>query len=146
MLVSLLASIASGEVSQVVARARKALVAYLVAGVLCLVGIGFLVGAGYIYLADQVGDLEAALWFAGGFVLLGLIVVIGHRLASRARKRRVARRRSSDMRGLAGAAALAALPIILSSRKGLLGLAAPIAAAAAYAIYRENNPGDPRRR
>ena len=46
MLASLIASFASGETVLAVRRARRAAVAYLLAGLAALCGVGFLVGAG----------------------------------------------------------------------------------------------------
>lgn len=111
-LAALIASVVSGEASEAVGRARTAAIVYLLAGLLALCGVGFLIGAGFVALARELGTLEAALWFGGGFLALAVILVVGHRLAARARAREAAKRRQSEVKAVAGAAALAMLPAL----------------------------------
>lgn len=145
MLASLLASLASGETLQAIRRARRAAVAYLVAGVASLCGAGFLIGALYIYVSDRYGSLETSIGFGVGFIVLALLVLLVNRLTAETRAKRVAERRKSDLTALGIATAIAALPTLARSRVGLGALLAPALAAAAYAIYRENRRR-PRRR
>lgn len=145
MLASLLASLASGETVVALRRARRAAVVYLLSGVLALCGIGFLVGALYIWLAARYGRLETALMFGFGFIVLALIILLVDRITSRSRARRAAERRKSDFTALGVTAALAVLPGLLRSRAGAGVLAAPLLAALGYAIYRENRRPRPRR-
>jgi hypothetical protein len=143
-LASLIASVASGEAAHAMRRAREAAIAYLLAGAAVICGIGFLVGAGYIWTAEQIGSIEAALAFGVGFlVLAGLVLVIYH-FAARRKHQREARRRNKDMAMVAATSALAVLPALLRRRIGLGAVAVPAAAAVAYAIFRENTrkPGD----
>lgn len=140
MLASLIASFASGETLLALRRARRAAIAYALAGVALLCGAGFLVAAFYIWTVRRYGAIEAALGFGLGFLILGAIVLIVHRITTGARARRAAKRRSSDMTTIAVASALAVLPTILRGKAGLGTLAAPAVAALAYAIYRENRP------
>ncbi len=139
-LASLIASIVSGEASEAVARARRKAIAYLVAGLLLLCGIGFLIVAGFIATAREIGTMEAALAFAAGFIVVALLLLGIHALASQARERRIAKRRKSEAKALAGAAAVAMLPTLLASRKGGLALVLPAVAALAWAVMRENAP------
>lgn len=146
---TLIASIVSGEASETMASARRAALFYAAAAVLVLCGVGFLVGAGFILLSREIGSLAAALWFGGGFVLAGLILVMIHRVMARARARQAAQRRSSEMAAVASAAAFAALPALLAGRGRAAALMAPVIAGLAFAVYRENRPrarkGDPAR-
>lgn len=144
MLASLIASFASGETVVALRRARQAAIAYVLAAMASLCGIGFLIGAGYIWTARRYGSLEASLVFGIGFLLLAGIVLVIHRLAMDRRRRREIRRRNKDMTNIAIASAIAAVPTLLRSKAGLGTLVAPALAAAAYAIYRENS-GKPRR-
>lgn len=147
MLASLLAGLATGETAMALRRARSAAIAYALAALLALCGLGFLVGASYIWTAGRIGHIEAALAFGGGFILLSLIVLLIHRLSAGSRRRRAAERRKSDLTAVGIATALAALPVLLRSKGGLGVLAAPAIAMAAYAIWRENSgssPDDPR--
>lgn len=136
MLATLIASVASGEAAAAAGNAKRALIAYLVAGLLALAGIGFLLIAGFVALADEIGVMAAALWLGGGFLALALLIVAVHRIAASLRRRRIARRRRSEAAAMAGAAALAALPAMLAGR-GRLALLAPVIGVIGYAIYRE---------
>ncbi|HEY6631166.1 MAG TPA: hypothetical protein VIZ90_06925, partial [Rhizobiaceae bacterium] len=125
MLASLLASLASGETLQAIRRARRAAVAYLVAGVASLCGAGFLIGALYIYVSDRYGSLETSIGFGVGFIVLALLVLLVNRLTAETRAKRVAERRKSDLTALGIATAIAALPTLARSRVGLGALLAP---------------------
>jgi hypothetical protein len=144
MLASLIASFASGETVVALRRARQAAIAYVLAAVAALCGIGFLIGAGYIWTARHYGSLEASLAFGIGFLLLAGIVLVIHRLVMDRRRQREIRRRNKDMTNIAIASAIAAVPTLLRSKAGLGTVVAPALALAAYAIYRENS-GKPRR-
>lgn len=138
MLASLLAGLASGETVMALRRARRAAITYLLAGAAALCGVGFLVGALYIWLAERLGRVEAALLLGVLFILLALFVLLVDRLTAKERGRRAAQRRKSDLAALGVAAALGALPGLTRSRAGLAALVGPAVAVIAYAIYREN--------
>lgn len=135
---SLIAGLASGETVAALHRARLAAVAYALAGLTALCGLGFLVGAGYIWAARRYGSLEAALGFGAGFLILSGLILLIFRLSAESRAQRRARRRNADMTALGVTAALAALPVLLRSKGGLGAILGPAAALVAYAIYREN--------
>ncbi|QPC85714.1 hypothetical protein GA830_02425 [Mesorhizobium sp. NBSH29] len=137
MLATLLASLASGETVAAVRRLRRTAVAYAVAGVLLLICGGFLVGAGYIWLAQRYGLIEAALIIAGGFFVLAMLVLLVNKVSSGVRRRYAKRRRKSELATIGTAAALAALPSLL--RGGKASFLVPPAALIAYLIYRENS-------
>lgn len=141
-LASLIAAIVSGEALEAVARARRTAVVYALAGLLVLLGAGFMLGAGFLVTAREIGTLPAALWFGGGFLVLGLLVVGVDKLAAKARSRREAQRRREEARAVASAAAVALLPTLLASRARGLVLVLPAAAALAYGVWRENRPRD----
>ena len=107
-LATLIASIASGEAADAAGRARRAVVAYAMAGLLAFAGLVFLTVAGFIALADRIGPLAAALWMGGGFLLVALVIVLVHRIAASMRARSAARRRRSEASAMASAAAIAA--------------------------------------
>ena len=139
MLASLIASLASGETVVAIRRARRAAIVYLLAGVAGLCGVGFLIGALYIWLSDRYGRLETALGFGVGFIVLALLILLVHRLTAGSRARRAAERRKSDFTAVGVAAALAALPALTRSRAGIGALLVPALAVIGYAIYRENS-------
>lgn len=140
MLATLIASIASGEATEAVRRVRSAVIAYVLMAVAGLCGVGFLIGAGFSATAQVLGTVYAALAFAGGFIVLAILVLIIHRIGQRARRRQIARRRAEDARAMAQTAAMVVLPALIA-RGGVGSLVAPVLAFAAYAIYRENMPG-----
>lgn len=143
MLASLIASVVSGEASEAFGRARSALLVYAFAGLLALVGIGFLVGAGFVAVADEIGTIATALWFGGGALVLALLILLVHRIVSRVRMRRVAQRRRTEIKAVAGATVLAMLPTLLAGRGRGLALVVAALAALGYAVWRENSkPGD----
>lgn len=142
LLASLISGFATGETLAVVRRARTAAIVYALAGLAAFCGLGFLVGAAYIWTAAHYGSLAAALGFGFGFLVLAGLILLIHRLTSGARARREARRRSADMKTIGIAAALALLPALLKGKSGLGVVLGPAVALAAYAIYRENvKPG-----
>jgi undecaprenyl pyrophosphate phosphatase UppP len=145
MLASLIASLASGETVVAIRRARRAAIVYLLAGAAGLIGLGFLIGALYIWLAERYGRVETALGFGIGFIVLALLILLIHRLTAGSRAKRAAERRKSDLTAMGVAAALAVLPGLMRSRAGLGTLIAPALAVVAYAIYRENSKPKPDR-
>lgn len=138
MLGSLIASVVSGEATATVARARRALVVYAAAGILFLCGAGFLLGAAFVAVADEIGAVPAALWFGGGFVLIALILLLVHRVSARVRAKNTAQRRQAEMRAVASTAAIALLPTLLASRGRTFALLAPALAGFGWAVWREN--------
>lgn len=137
-LVSLISALASGEVASALQRARTAAIFYGFAGVLALCGVGFLIGAAYIWTAARYGSLAASLGFGVGFLVLAGIIVIVQKLTTSLRARRRARKRKADMTAVGVTAALALLPALARSKGGLGAILAPALALTAYAIYREN--------
>ncbi len=144
MLASLLATVSSLDASRAARRFRRALIDYAFAGVTFVIGLGFLVAAAFIWTADRYGSLAAALGFGAGFIGVSAVIMMVHRIvvARRARRRRE-QERADQLRSVATAAAVAAVPALVR-QAGLFGtLLLPLAAAAAYAIFRENTRRDP---
>jgi undecaprenyl pyrophosphate phosphatase UppP len=139
MLASLIASLASGETVVAIRRARRTAIVYLLAGMAGLCGVGFLIGALYIWLSERYGRLETAIGFGVGFIVLAALILLVHRLTAGSRARQAAERRKSDLTAVGVAAALAALPGLTRSRAGLGALIVPALAVIGYAIYRENS-------
>ena len=109
MLASLIAAFASGEAMKIVHRAKVTAIAYALAGLCGLCGLGFLVGAGYIAASRRYGSLEAAIGFGVGFIVIALLILAIRAIAARSRARR-ARRRGVDLAAIAGVAAMSVLP------------------------------------
>jgi hypothetical protein len=135
MLASLIGAFVSGEALDAVQRAKAAAIAYVLAGLFFLTGVGFVVGAGYIAAAREFGSITAAVAFGVGFLLLAAIILAVRSILSSTRRRRN-RQRGVDLATIAGVAAVTGLPLLVK-RGGVVALLAPVAALAAYAIYRE---------
>ena len=141
-LISLISGLASGEAVAAIRRARMAAILYGLAGVFALCGVGFLIGAAYIWVAARYGPLATSLGFGIGFLLIAGLIVVIHKLTSGMRARRSARRRKADMTAMGITAAIALLPALARSKGGFGAVVAPAIALLAYAIYRENaKPG-----
>ena len=111
---------------------------YGLAAVFALCGVGFLIGAAYIWLAARYGPLATSLGFGIGFLVIAGLILAIHKLTTSMRSRRRARRRQADMTALGVTAALALLPALARSKAGLGAVIAPALAVGAYAIYRDN--------
>lgn len=140
MLASLAAAFASGETALAVRRFRRAVIAYLLAALFCAVGVGFLIGAVYTAVVPRYGPLYTSLIFGGGFIVAAIFVLIVHRLTRTVRRRGFGRQRKADITAIGVAAVAAAVPSLLQRKGSALGLVvAPVIAAVAYAIYKENS-------
>lgn len=142
MLTSLIAGLVSGETIEAARRARRAAIVYVLAGIAALCGVGFLIGALYIWLADLYGRLATAIGFGIGFVVLAGLILLINRLTAAPRARRAVEKRKSDLTSAGVAATVALLPGILRSA-GVGSVVAPALAVIAYAIYRENRTRGP---
>lgn len=137
-----LAALLGIEVEAITERVRNTIIVNAVMLVLALAGIGFLVAAGFLALADLYGGIVAALICAAVFLLLALAVFAGTRIGESRHRRDVAeRRRSSETGAFVTTAALTALPVLLKSplvrRVGL-----PAAAIAAFLLARGGTQGE----
>ncbi|MFC5387247.1 hypothetical protein ACFPLB_14895 [Aquamicrobium segne] len=146
-----MAGIVSGETTAAMRRAKCAAIAYVMAGLVALCGLGFLIAALYIWTASHYGALKTTIGFGvGSLVLAGLILLVFRILINVRTRQRRERQRKADMAAFGASAALAALPLLpalLRSRGGAGLLAGPALALLAYAIYRENKTpqgSDPR--
>lgn len=130
------------EVESLTDRVKNLLIINAVMILLALVGLGFLVAAGFVALAQVIGVIYAALSFAGAFLALALAVYVGTRISENRRRREAAKKRhSSEAGALVTTAALTALPIVLKS-PWLRTLALPAAAIAAFLLVRNSSDKD----
>lgn len=142
MIASLITGLASGETAAALRRTRRAVIAYVLAGLVALCGVGFLVAAAYIAAAHRFGPIEAALGFGIGFLVLSGLVLLVFKLTADSRRVRQARQRKADMTAVGVTTALTLVPTLLRGKGGLGALLVPAIAAAAYAIYKENTKPD----
>jgi MFS family permease len=141
MLGSVIAALFSGEASRMVGRARRAAIAYVIAGLCAFIGLGFLLGALYTALAGRFGSIETSLGFGIAFLLIGgIVLLINAIIASRVRKIAATRRRS-ELTTLAATAAVSILPGLLRGKATPVSMvAAPVLAVLAYMLLREKTP------
>lgn len=138
MIGTLIGSLASGEIALALRKAKLAVIFYGLIAVFLLCGIGFLLGAGYIYAADRYGSLYAALGFGGGFILLALLAWLVFKFSAPRREKRRAAFRKSEISAVAAASGIAIASNLLRSRAGIGLLATPLIGYLAYQIIREN--------
>ena len=142
MLAPLIAGFASGETMVALRNAKRAALVYLFAALAAALGVGFLVGAAYIWTAAWLGPIQAALGFGVFFILVALFIVLAHRLRARSRARILAQKRAADVKALGIATAVAALPSLLKGKAGIGMLAVPVLALGAYAYYLRSRKAD----
>lgn len=145
LLATLISGLASGETVAALRRARTAAIVYMAAALAAFCGVGFFVGAAYIWAADRYGPMAASLGFGAGFLVIAGLILLVYRVSAGARTRRRALERNADMKAIGITAALAVLPTLLKGKAGLGVILGPAVALTAYAIYRENvKPGPDR--
>jgi hypothetical protein len=141
MLGSLIGALFAGEASRIVGRARRAAIAYTIAGLCAFIGLGFLLGALYVALAAKFGSLETSLGFGIVFLLIGGIVLTINTIIANRVKKKAATRRRSELTTIAATAAVSILPGLLRGKVTPLSLVgAPLLAILAYSVLRENAP------
>jgi len=141
MLGSVIAALFSGEASRLVGRARRAVIAYVIAGVCAFIGLGFLLGALYTALASRFGSIETSLGFGIVFLLLGGIVLLINAIIASGARKKAATRRRSELTTIAATAAVSILPGLLRGKVTPLSMvAAPLLAILAYSLLREKPP------
>lgn len=141
MFAALIAQIAAGETAKIVQRMKRAALAYAVAGLLLFLALIFALIAVYVWMAVKYGPISAAMVFTAVFAVLGVVVIVGHRVTSRVQARRAARRRSVDAKAIATTAAVAAIPALLARKGTGIALLVPLLGAVGYLIYQENRGG-----
>ncbi|WP_062227303.1 hypothetical protein [Aureimonas frigidaquae] len=137
MLGPLIAKLLTGEAGIFIARLKRMAVLYALMGVAALFLVIFLLIAAWLWAAQSVGTLPAALYFALGFLVIVIALYVGVLIIGRPPKERASDRLQRDVASIAGIAAVSNLPVILRSmkrRKGLLIL--PVAGVAIWGALR----------
>ncbi|WP_338609861.1 phage holin family protein [Pelagibacterium nitratireducens] len=113
---------------------------YAIIGLIGLVGLGFLIAALYIWLAQETGPLEAALIMGAGFLVLAGIS-LGIVIARHKHKKEQKRRNSANTAMMASTVSLASTGLRIASRaRGRLFW--PAVAAIALGWYFGTSGGD----
>lgn len=137
-----LAGLLGIEIEELGQRVKGLIVVYALILVSAVIGLAFLITAGYIALSDALGPIYAALILAGSFLAFALAVYIGVSIGENRRRKRLAeRRRSSDSGAFLTTAALTALPLLVRSPM-LVKLGIPAAALTVLALLREKDSPD----
>ena len=130
-----IAALLGFEVEEITDRLKALAIANAVIALFGLLTLVFLLIAGFLALAAQLGPIYAALIFAGVFFVITAAIVIGMQISENARKRRLAeKRRSSETGAFVTTAALTALPILLKSPL-IRNIGLPLAAVVAAAMF-----------
>jgi hypothetical protein len=141
-LIAPLAALLGLETEALLAKAKSAILAYALIGLFLLAAVIFLIAAGYMAVAEELGPILAALLFGGVFLVLALAVYLGTLIGRSRRQRQVAeKRRASESGAFLTTAAITALPLLTKSPM-LLRLGLPAAAIAAIALMRNNSKHD----
>ena len=75
MLTSLIRSLASGQLSDIFGRLRRAVIVYVMAILAIMCGLGFLLAAGFMLAERRFGPIGAAVGFGVVFLLVGIMVI-----------------------------------------------------------------------
>lgn len=143
MLARFLALLASGEIGFLKRRVKTAVIGYGAAALAALAGAVFLVYAGFLGTAEQVGPTVAALYFGVGFVLLAVAIIVVFKIVAAMQRRAQRRRLAADRSAMAGASAMAMLPVLISRKGGMSVALVALAGLAGFAAYRAmQNPDD----
>lgn len=143
MLASFFALLASGQIGFLKQRVKTAAIAYGAAALAVLVGAVFLIHAAYLVTAERVGPTAAALYFGVGFILLAIAIIIVFKIVAAMQRRAQRRRLAADRSAMAGASAMAMLPVLISRKGGMSAALVALAGLAGFAAYRAlRNPDD----
>ena len=144
MIGTLLATLLSFNAPRMARRLRRSAIDYAIAGVALVLGLGFLLGAAVIWAAERWGGFEAALGFGIGFTALAVITMMVHRfIVAKTARRRAEEQRAEQMRAMAAAATIAAIPTVVR-KAGIAGsIILPLAALAGYVLWQMKKPDDP---
>ena len=140
-----LAGLLGIEIHAVTEQVKRTIATNVLMALLAVVGMVFLIVAGYLGLAERIGAVRAALWLGGIPLFFALLMFVSGRIGRARRKRISAEKRRSGEAGAfvttAAMTALPALPALLKSPAARL-IAVPAAAAAAYMLVRRSRRPD----
>lgn len=144
MLGPLFAALVSFNAPRLARRLRRSAIDYAIAGVTLLLGLGFLLAAAFIWAAERWGGFQAALGFGIGFTAVAVITMIVHRyVVVRNARRREEELKAEQMRSLAAAATIAAVPPLVRQAGVAGSIILPLAALAGYVFWQLRKPRDP---
>lgn len=127
-----LAGLLGIEIESLTDQVKRSIIGNALIGLFGLVGLVFLLIAGFLALADNVGPVYAGLIFAAVSLALALVTYLVLQMQEGNRRRlALEKRRSTESSAFVTSAALTALPVILRSPL-FRTVGVPIAAVAAF--------------
>jgi cobalamin synthase len=127
-----LAALLGIEIESLTDQVKRSIIGNALIGMFALIGLVFLLIAGFLALADSVGPVYAGLIFAAVSLALALITYLVLQMQEGNRRRlALEKRRSTESSAFVTSAALTALPVILRSPL-FRTVGVPIAAVAAF--------------
>jgi len=132
-----LAGLLGIEIEAITDRVKTLIIVNTVIAVFGVIGVVFLLIAGFLALSDVYGSIYAALIFGGVFVVLALAVFLGAKIGEGKRHRQIAeRKKTHDTNAFITTAALSVLPVLLRSPT-VRAVGIPAAAVAAFFLARK---------
>lgn len=132
-----LAGLLGIEIEAITDRVKTLIIVNSVIGIFGVIGVVFLLIAGFLALSDVYGSIYAALIFGGVFVVLAIAVFLGAKIGEGKRHRQVVeRKKSHDTNAFITTAALSVLPVLLRSPT-VRAVGIPAAAVAAFFLARK---------
>lgn len=132
-----LAGLLGIEIEAITDRVKTLIIVNAVIGIFGVIGVVFLLIAGFLALSDVYGSIYAALIFGGVFVVLAIAVFLGAKIGEGKRHRQVVeRKKSHDTNAFITTAALSVLPVLLRSPT-VRAVGIPAAAVAAFFLARK---------
>ena len=132
-----LAGLLGIEIEAITDRVKTLIIVNTVIAVFGVIGVVFLLIAGFLALSDVYGGIYAALIFGGVFVVLALAVFLGAKIGEGKRHRQIVeRKKTHDTNAFITTAALSVLPVLLRSPT-VRAVGIPAAAVAAFFLARK---------
>lgn len=134
----LVAKIFQGELGTYFARLKRLTILYVIMSVFILLLLAFLITALFVYVASQIGALNAALIASGLCLVVILALWIMTIVVRRKPEKRVQDRMKRDIASVAGTSAIANLPKILAMarKRKATAILTPIVAIVGFGVWR----------
>ncbi|EAU42481.1 hypothetical protein FP2506_06566 [Fulvimarina pelagi HTCC2506] len=134
----LIAKIFQGELGTYVARLKRLATLYAIMAIFAVLLLAFLITALFVYVAAQIGALNAALIASGLCLGVILLLWITTLVVRRTPEKRVQDRMKRDIASVAGTTALSNLPKIfaMARKRKAAALLTPLIAIVGFGIWR----------
>ena len=140
LLSPLLSSVLKQEFHEAAQQAKRCAITGAVIGIFAVIGLVFLLLAGFLYLSTLVSQLAAALIMAGSAFVVALIAWLITKSINAAQERKRRERLEADKSAFVATAALATIPALL--KRPILAAALPLAGMALVSLLSDKKPDD----